>query len=443
MKLGRVSVFGLGRTGLSIVKAVAREGGHVTVYDESSREGLTKLHIADEAESLGAELVFGWDKSLPPPESPGELFVVNPAVDKRSAVLAYAASLGYEIVSEIEFAYRITKAPIVAITGTNGKSTTTVMTYLCLRACGVEAVLCGNIFGSGYNEVALTEAALDSNPDQVLVAEISSFQLEWVKDFRPIAAGITNISRDHMERYDSFEDYARAKLQIFAAQTQEDFAMVDERVRSVWMSEINPNLTLDTFDGNLDKEIVAQLPFAEHHNLLNAELALSLAHAALVHTGRVEPSRTPECILEGLKQFKGLAHRMERLGSKDGIEVINNSMCTNVEAVKASVRSIPGPSRILLGGKDKDLDFSPLKPLFSDGVHHAYAYGEAKTKIAEQIGAKLVYETRETALRAALDDARRGETVMLAPGCASTDQFRDFRHRGDVFRQLAKEWLES
>jgi UDP-N-acetylmuramoylalanine--D-glutamate ligase len=454
-----VSIFGLGRSGLAIAKAVIELGGRAVVYDQSAPDSLAKPEVLHEARALGAEVVLNWAGDLPALllENSG-LLVVNPAVDKRSPILAKAQAQGYELVSEVEFAYRISKAPIVAITGTNGKSTTTVMTYLCLKTCGVDAVLCGNIFGSGYMEVPLTEAALDSKPDQVLVAEISSFQLEWVKEFRPIAAGITNISEDHLERYDSFEDYAKTKLRIFRAQGMGDFGVIESGDLRTWVSEINASPSYMTFgedaaqtwiaDGKLTvlgTEVpLAELPFGETHNLRNAQLAALLAQAALVSTGRAQSEAPMQpCVLNGLKQFKGLAHRMERLGERNGVQLINNSMCTNVEAVKASVGSIPGPSRILLGGKDKDLDFRPLKELFNDGVHHAYVYGEAKTKITEQIGAKLVYETMEAALRAALDDARRGETVMLAPACASTDQFRDFRHRGDVFRQLAKEWLES
>lgn len=533
-----VAIFGLGRSGLAIAKAVIQLGGQATVYDQSSPDKLSKPEILEEARALGAEVVMDWDGVLPPPSSispavafefePGAeppntqdltlnaALIVNPAVDMRSPILKAAQEQGYEILSEVEFAFRISRAPILAITGTNGKSTTTVMTYLCLKECGIDAILCGNIFGSGYPEIPLTEAALSSSEDQILVAEISSFQLEWVKQFKPVSAGITNIWPDHLDRYDTFEQYAATKHRVFSAQDKADFAIVkanDPVVRApgtvptsrrgrrpLFPQPPSPRggegglpqvLTFgatgeharvdERFLTVLDKQVkLEDLPFSEPHNHTNATMAALLAYGALkgisetrpgskaaqiiekaqiqsdekratktnAYNQRLQDSNKPVhvlpwCILDGLKRFKGLAHRMELVGEKNGVRVINNSMCTNPDAVLKSATSLRGPNHVLIGGRNKDLDFRPLKHYFSNGMHHAYTYGEARNQLSEQIGTELVYETMEDALRAALDAARSGEVVMLAPGCASTDQFRDFRHRGDVFRQLAKEWLES
>ena len=504
-----VAIFGLGRSGLAIARAVISHGSRAIVYDQSSTERLAKPELLGSALDLGAQVNLGWDGSLPSPEAPGQMFVVNPAVDQRHESLQSAVQLGYEVVSEVEFAYRISRAPIVAITGTNGKSTTTVMTYLCLRECGMDAVLCGNIFGSGYNEVPLTEAALNSEPGQVLVAEISSFQLEWVSQFKPISAGITNIWPDHLNRYDSFEDYSKTKQRIFGAQDASDFAVVRandpvvripgkaatarigrrsrgetaigaDAPRTLTFGATGDHARVDErFLTILDKQVkLTELPFSEAHNYSNAQMAALLAYGALramsedrsdlakrtiesaiaesqaqrssrsnAYTQRQIDASQPEhvlpnCIVQGLKSFHGLAHRMEFVGEKDGIRLINNSMCTNPDAVLKSATSLRGPNHILIGGQDKDLDFSPLRHYFSSGMHKAYVYGQAREKLSEQIGTKLVYRTMEEALRAALSAARSGEVVMLAPGCASADQFRDFRERGDVFKQLAKEWLE-
>ncbi|MBC8065018.1 MAG: UDP-N-acetylmuramoyl-L-alanine--D-glutamate ligase [Chlorobia bacterium] len=544
-----VNVFGLGRSGLAIAKAAVALGGSATIYDQSSPAKLAKPEILEDARALGAEVLMDWDGVLPPcgplegvgsvgyfPNPPQEKddadpfgefgdtpkppqggllpwLVVNPAVDMRSPILKAAQDQGYEILSEIEFAYRISKAPIIAITGTNGKSTTTVMTYLCLKQCGIDAVLCGNILGSGYPEVPLTEAALNSHPEQILVAEISSFQLEWVKHFRPLSAGITNIWPDHLDRYDSFEQYAATKQRIFSAQTAGDFAIVkanDPVVRAPGVTDSLPRtrrtptsqpppplgkgereLIVLTFGATgeharvderfltvLDKQIkLDELHFTEHHNHANASMAALIAYGALkgsagsnpkakqiieqakleadqkraaktnAYNQRLQEANKPEhilpsCILEGLKEFRGIAHRMEFVGEKGGVRVINNSMCTNPDAVLKSATSLKGPNHVLVGGRNKGLDFRPLKHYFSNRMHHAYVYGEARNKLSEQIGTDLVYEKMEDAARAALDAARSGEVVMLAPGCASTDQYRDFRDRGDVFKQLAKEWLE-
>jgi UDP-N-acetylmuramoylalanine--D-glutamate ligase len=506
---GPVAIFGLGRSGLAIARAAISQGSQATVYDQSAAGDLAKPEILARALELGANLQLGWNGDLPPPETPGQLLVVNPAVDKRHKTLSSAVRLGYEVVSEVEFAYRISKAPIVAVTGTNGKSTTTVMTYLCLRECGIDAILCGNIFGSGYEEAPLSEAALNSNPNQILVAEISSFQLEWVREFKPISAGITNIWPDHLNRYESFEDYSETKQRVFGAQDELDFAVVranDPVVRIPGRGtggkigrrsrEGNPDLTHrprtltfgatgeharvdERFITILDKQVrLDELPFSEPHNHSNAQMAGLLAYGALKAMSErhheqakavigkaiaessanraarrnaynqwqleaAQPAHVlPGGIIDGLRAFRGLAHRMEFVGEKNGIRLINNSMCTNPDAVLKSATSLRGPNHILIGGQDKDLDFSPLKHYFSSGMHKAYVYGQAREKLSEQIGTKLVYRTMEEALRAALDAARSGEVVMLAPGCASSDQFRDFRERGDVFKQLAKEWLE-
>ena len=507
-----VSVFGLGRSGLAIAKAVIRMGGTVTVYDQASREGLAKPEALDAVRELGAEVVLDWNGVLPNPPAPHSILVVNPAVDMRNPILQSAKEQGYELISEIEFAFRISKAPIVAITGTNGKSTTTVMTYVCLTHCGVDAILCGNIFGSGYPEVPLTEAALNSNENQVLVAEISSFQLEWIKDFQPVSAGITNIWPDHLDRYDSFDQYVATKHRIFTAQTSSDFAIVRAndpvvhapgtptpvrrlRGRKVPIEEtVGEFPTIlsfgatgeharidDRFLSVLDKHVkLNELPFSEPHNHTNAAMAALLAYGALKSiSSRWPDSRAatviikaqieaedqfaaksnaynqraleanrpkhvlPQCILEALKSFGGLEHRMEIVGERNGVRVVNNSMCTNPDAVLKSATSLRGPNHVLIGGRNKDLDFRPLRHYFANGMHHAYVYGESRSILSEQIGTKLVYEKMEDAARAALEAAKSGEVVMLAPGCASTDQFRDFRHRGDVFRKLAKEWLES
>ncbi|MBN9502490.1 MAG: UDP-N-acetylmuramoylalanine--D-glutamate ligase [Armatimonadetes bacterium 55-13] len=507
MKNSRIAVFGLGRSGLAIARGALAQGAHPHVFDQANADSLLKPEILEEARTEGITVTLGWDGKLP---EGLDLLVVNPAVDMRSAILREAVEAGIEVISEVEFAFRISKAPIIAITGTNGKSTTTVMTYICLKACGIDAVLCGNIFGSGYPEVPMTEAALRSTPDQILVAEISSFQLEWVREFKPVSAGITNIWPDHLDRYDSFEQYAATKQRIFNAQDENDFAVVkahDPVVKAPGQSAAvrrgrrpAPELigvktpTVLTFGATgeharvderfltvLDKQVkIEELTYSEPHNYTNACMAGLLAFGALKASSRIHPEgvaakvvaeaekeaeasraarRTaynerqleankpqwilPAAILEGLRSFTGIAHRMEFVGERDGIRVINNSMCTNPDAVLKSAMALRGPNHILIGGRNKDLDFRPLRNYFANGMHHAYLYGEARQSLTEQIGHFPTFERMEDAFAAAVDAARSGEVVMLAPGCASSDQFRDFRHRGDVFKQIAKEWLEQ
>jgi UDP-N-acetylmuramoylalanine--D-glutamate ligase len=533
----RIAIFGLGRSGLAIGRAAQALGAFPHVVDEKPLAELPKRDAYDQAVALGIPVTLAWDGSFVEGAARPDMLVANPAIPKNHPKLLHAVAAGIEVISEVEFASRISQAPIVAITGTNGKSTTTVMTYLALRACGIDAVLCGNIFGSGYPEVPMTEAALESTPDQVLVAEVSSFQLEWVADFEPIAAGITNIWPDHLDRYLSFEDYAQTKHRIFACQDEDDFAVVkandpmvvppggaDTRYRSrrtrrssgTSGSPVRPmadsamdsgenspgqaapdahgraaHATVLTFGATgeharveeMDLVILNErvrldsLPFSEPHNYVNAGMAALLAYGALKNIASKRPDsvpgdlireaeareaarrkagksvydlRTPEpplmalppAIVDGLRQFKGLAHRMEEVGAREGVRVVNNSMCTNPDAVIKSAMALRDPAHLLIGGVNKGLDFGPLRHYLANQRHRAYLFGTDAADLNAMLGGNHpVFRTLEEAFAAATEGAVSGEVIMLAPGCASTDQFRDFRERGDVFRHIAKEWL--
>ena len=507
----RIAIFGLGRSGLAIGRAALELGATPHVFDQKKLEDLPKRDAYDEAIAAGIEVTLGWDGTFDTSEI--DLIVTNPAVDRRHPALAKAIQDSIEVISEVEFAYRISQAPIVAITGTNGKSTTTVMTYLCLKACGEQPVLCGNIFGSGYDEVPMTEAALHSTPEQTLVVEVSSFQLEWVKFFKPVAAGITNIWPDHLDRYTGFEEYAAAKQRLFERMNCEDYVVVKAndpvvvapggrssayRLRRLRISggasvvaESIPTVLSFGATGEHAKveeqalQILNQrvrlddLPFSEPHNYTNACMAALLAYGALKNRAWHEPdshaasllataeqrerhkvkaSRTvydgrlpegpvaalPIEIVEGLKSFHGLAHRMEPLGEKGGVRVINNSMCTNPDAVIKSAASVRDPAHLLIGGVNKGLDFKPLRHYLANHRHHAYLFGSDAKQLNEMLGGGYpIFDTMRQAFDEATRNAVKGEVIMLAPGCASTDQFRDFRDRGIVFKAMAKEWLST
>lgn len=452
MKGKRVGVFGLGRSGLGVAKAALHLGAHAIVADQSLESSLSKPELAVQARELGAELVLGWAGDW---RDLGVDFVVtNPAVNRRHPKLLGAVAASIPVIGEVEFAGRISKAPIVALTGTNGKSTTAVMTYLCVQACGQEAVLCGNIYGSGYPESALTDAALASTPDQVLVAEISSFQLEWVQDFHPVSAGITNITSDHLDRYESVQEYFEAKANLLNNLGVGDFAVLpadDSRLfaptaaatlrfgiagSDAWADE--EGMTI--LGRRVPKSVV---DFEDAHNYLNAGTAALLTYGLLKHKG-LAGDTCPDGIIEGLRKFRPLAHRMERLGSKNGVEIINNSMCTNPGAVIKSSQSVGKPQHLLLGGVNKKLEFEPLRVYLASHPQHLYLYGSNAADLSTMLGGTYpVFSTLKEAFEAAVQLARPGEAVMLSPGCASSDQFRDFVDRGETFRGMAKEWLNS
>ncbi len=538
MKGQRIAIYGLGRSGLAIARAALSLGAVPTVYDKARPDQMIKQDVLTDVRSLGIEMHLGWEGRFDPASV--DMLVTNPGVDMRSTVLQQAVTDGIEVVSEVEFAYRVLEArqdpnaampqrpnariPIVAITGTNGKSTTTVMTYLALQECGIDAVLCGNIFGTGFPEIPLTEAALNAKPNQVLVAEISSFQLEWVSHFSPAVAGITNIAPDHLDRYDSFGQYSATKFRIFAGQDDGDYAVIEGGTAFQAVSDSGFQPEIQDQDGpgthrlEGDATVVGRHPRlsalprlltfgpdGEHaqvrgteieifdkviethemqvvgaHNYSNAAMAGLMAFATLAWlakedrlpafsssrlmamarivdakadgplgrrhqtTDRSPQATVPDCIVTALKAFKGIEHRMEFVGEKNGVKIINNSMCTNPEAVVASAKAIDATQHLLIGGKDKDLPFKPVKDLLSQSLHKAYLYGEAKDSLNNQLGGGFsTYNSLQDAFRAATEKARPGEVIMLAPGCASTDQFNDFRDRGNVFKKIAKEWLES
>jgi len=473
----RIAVLGLGRSGLAVARAARRRGASVVVFDEQIRDAIAKPDIAEDAEREGIDVRYGWQGEF---ETGIGLLVSNPAIPKTHRALAAARAAGIEVASEVEFAYRISRAPIVAITGTNGKSTSTVMTYLALRAADLAPVLCGNIFGSGYPEVPLTEAADASEPHQTLVAEISSFQLEQVSTFRPVAAGITNISDDHLDRYESFADYAATKQRIFAAQTSADFAVVrahDPVVRAPKGPTVF-RFGATAEDAHVEEDALSfwnrrvplsRFKFTEPHNASNAAFAALLAYGAIRSRSATDPEakrmldaalaaatpkasvyrRTtppvhamPDAVIEGLAEFDHIAHRMEYVGTRNGVRIINNSMCTNPDAVIKSAQAVKDPVHLLIGGANKGLNFMPLRNYLANGRNHAYLFGTAASELNEMLGGRYpVFTTMAEAFAAAAAKAVDGEVVMLAPGCASTDQFRDFRERGDVFTQIAKEWL--
>ena len=443
----RIAILGAGRSGVAIALAAQKRGAIPTVYDVKKSPFLAKSE--NRLRDSGIPLVAGHGGSFSPTDA--DILVTSPGVDHRKPILQDAKELGIEVIGEIEFAFRISKAPIVAITGTNGKSTTTVMTWLCLQALGHEATLCGNIYGSGYEEIPLTEAADHATDDQVLVAEISSFQLEWVRDFHPRCAAITNIKPDHLNRYDSFEDYVSTKHRIYRRMAEGDIYVCHDdpighsRVPLPRFAIAHTRLDKEAFYLGSERIPFSSLPFHGAHNYANAAMAGLLS--ASFHAGGVDcmTCTDAKAVLEGLRGLNGLSHRMEQIGERNGVVLINNSMCTNPEAILVSSKSLGSKHQhLLIGGVAKDLDFGRLQPYLKDTGIDVYLYGEDGFKICTQLGGGYsVFRTMAEAFQAAARKANPGDVIMLAPGCASLDQYQDFRARGDEFKQIAKEWLKN
>lgn len=447
----RVAIAGMGVSGLAVAKAVQQCGGHPVVFDQNPGDVPRILAAVDQLQSAGIEAVTSWHGRMDSKEF--DTLVVSPGLPPNHPVFS---DMEGKIMGEIEFAYQVAEAPILAITGTNGKSTSTVMLWLTLAGAGEEVALCGNIAGSGYPEKVFSSAAMEVSPSGFLVAEVSSAQLETITKFRPKVATITNITEDHLDRYGSMAAYRAAKFNLISQLKEDDFVVLNldqDTVSEAEIREKNPEVKIIGFSasgravgtGSSRREgewlwlgerrlKISDLPFFGEHNIVNAMCAYEMARCVSEKSG----------LVDGLLEFRNLENRMEPVGQKRGISVINNSMCTNPEAVVASSRSLEGKQHILMGGKTKNMDFSPVKEYLGSVPHEVYVFGPEPEKINGMIGGNWPsFLSLEDAFRSAILRAKSGEVILLAPGCASAEPFANFRERGDAFRKLAMEWLND
>jgi UDP-N-acetylmuramoylalanine--D-glutamate ligase len=450
----RVAVIGAGHSGCAAAGALIRRGAQVELYD---RKPLTELTLAQPLQAHGVALHAETD--APQTLQGYDLVIVSPGVPPSHPIFALAEQAGVPVWSEIELAYRISPAPIIAITGTNGKTTTTMLIHHILRTMGLKARLCGNIAGT-EGDLTLTEAAEAAAPDEWLVAEVSSFQLMHTHAFRPRIAVITNIREDHLDYHGSWEAYALAKAKILANLGAGDWAVLngeDEGIQRMLTltslshavgeggrgGEDKPSLIFFTAahpvvqlkDGTLNLTETPMLALQGSHNLENA---LAAAHVAAILGCTVQQLR------DALATFKGVPHRMEFVGEWGSVQYINNSMCTNADALEKSLQATPKPCIVIAGGVDKNDSIQQIADSIARHARFALLIGRDGQAIGDAL-AELGYttweyaETLENAVRGAKARARAGETVILAPGCASFDQFRNFAHRGDEFKRIVAE----
>ena len=451
----RVAVAGMGVSGLALGRAIRELGGEPVVFDEKQNDHPSIMSAVDKLDSYGVPAVTGWHGRLDPQEF--DLLVVSPGFPQGHPSIRDMVSNGKDVWSEVEFAYRVSKAPILAVTGTNGKSTTSVLLWLLLRGAGESAVLCGNIAGSGYPETTLTEAALRSNQTDFLIAEVSSYQLEWVSKFRPKVAAVTNITPDHMDRYKLFSDYFNTKLNIFSEMGHGDFVVINGDEPSVSMQAVTDNvsdlasivtfspsgtvpatgvtarngvhLELSGFPLNLN-----DLPLYGEHNVTNAMMAWEMAACVTAPN---------DGMVQALRDFKGLDNRMERLGEKNGTVIVNNSMCTNPAAVIASSQSVGQRQHLLMGGVTKNLDFGVVGEYLQNTDHKVYVFGPGAEHMITMLGYQWpTFPSLEAAFGAATQSAKPGETILLSPGCASAEPYANFKERGEAFRAMVRDWLD-
>jgi UDP-N-acetylmuramoylalanine--D-glutamate ligase len=442
----RVLVVGLGKSGVASALFLKAHGSRVTVSDAKSGDELRNEIPALLDHGITVETGGHGERTF----REQDLIVVSPGVPVDAPLLQQARALGEMVIGEIELAAQFLPGPIVAITGSNGKTTTTTLTGEILTAGGLPTLVGGNI---GTPAISLAERA---TRETVIVLEVSSFQLETIETFRPKISVVLNVTPDHLDRHRTFEAYVDAKARLFENQRGDDFAVLNEddatcvamaartKAQVFWFSRLKEvSQGAWVRDGNIlfrdgsgeksQREImqVSEIPLKGAHNLENV-LAAVCAGALM--------GCAPEKIRQAVREFKAVEHRLEFVATIKGVDYYNDSKATNVDATIKALESFPANIHLILGGKDKGSDYSVLNELLRQRVKRVYTIGAAAEKIESQIGAASVEIVRavtlENAVRKANAVAETGDVVLLAPACASFDQFKSYEHRGRVFKEI-------
>jgi len=452
-----ILVIGLGRSGVASAQTLRERGAAVYATDDKPRGELAEAiaHI----EGFGARF-------LAPEEVRGILSslsgaVVSPGVPLNGALVRCVQSANVPVFSEIEVAYRLCKAPIVAVTGTKGKSTTTSLLGHLFRACGKKVHVGGNIGNPLIREV------LDANPGDWVVAEVSSFQLESIRSFRPRVSVILNISADHLDRYYSMDEYAEAKYRIFANQNERDYFvgnLDDERIaqlhwhteetrvhaRQLWftMSGRHEHASMflrgdavvyTPFHGDprpIEILRLPDIPLAGRHNVQNVMAALLAGLAA---------DLDPRELRDAVGSFEAMAHRLQPVADAGGVLFVDDSKATNPGSVIAALRAYERPIVLIAGGKSKNTDFTELGRLIDQRVKALVLIGEAAHDLAAHVRRTPIHHAGSIheAVRRAHDLAVPGDVVLLSPACASFDMFRSAEDRGEQFAAAVRDITEA
>jgi UDP-N-acetylmuramoylalanine--D-glutamate ligase len=440
----RVLVVGLGKSGVASALFLQARGARVTVSDAKPQDQLgheipvlLDHGIAVETGGHGERTFRGQD-----------LIVVSPGVPVDSGPLVQARALGESVIGEIELASRFLPKNIVAITGSNGKTTTTALAGEIIAAGGFPALVGGNI---GTPAISLVERA---TAETVVVLEVSSFQLETIQTFRPKISVLLNITPDHLDRHRTFAAYTDAKARIFENQQADDFTVLNAddptcvglasrtRAQVCWFSRKQEGkegayvrdgrVLFRDAKGQREIMLVSEIPLKGAHNLENSMAAICVG--ALMGC-------EAQGIRKAVQDFKAVEHRLEYVATIRGVEYYNDSKATNVDATIKALESFRGNIHLILGGKDKDSDYSLLNDLLRQRVKRVYTIGAAAGKIESQIQTAVEIDhagTLETALKHAEATAEAGDIVLLAPACASFDQFQNYEHRGRAFKEMVQ-----
>jgi UDP-N-acetylmuramoylalanine--D-glutamate ligase len=436
-----VLVLGLGRSGMAAASLLQRDGARVVVRDEA--EGFQLEERANRLRQLGVRVELGnqFDTT-----ARFDLAVLSPGIAPERPLVT--GLNGTPVLSELELAYRFCLCPVIAVTGTNGKTTTTELIDAMLQSCGKRSAAAGNN-GNAFSDAVANTAGLDA-----LVLETSSFQLEKIEQFRPDIAIWLNLTPDHIDRHGSMEAYARAKARMFENQNRDDFAIlsvsvlpwahkvgvqIKSRIITISAYGQEADLWVDWTDGQTIwsrlpecRGILMKMSETNLRGLHNAENILATFAAGLAMKLPVADIREAIC------SYCPEPHRCEVVCVKNGVTYINDSKATNVDAVEKALRALTSPVVLIAGGRNKRLDFSTIKEVVREKVKLAVILGEAQDRICEAWAGSTMCaraDSMRQAVKMAVSAARTGDTVLLSPACASFDMFESYEHRGEEFKR--------
>jgi UDP-N-acetylmuramoylalanine--D-glutamate ligase len=428
-----IAVLGAGLSGSAAALLLSSEGAQVTVLDSDTEKNLLKSTI-DNLRTQGVQVICG--AAADEDSSTYQMAILSPGIDPASPLARNFLTRGIEIISELELGWRFCEIPVIAVTGTNGKTTTTELLAQMLNACGQRTIACGNI------GKPLSEVAREKQPFDVLTVEVSSFQLEAIRTFHPSISLWLNFAPDHLDRYRSVADYRAAKLRIFENQTDTDVAVVNVsekfpaiRPRKITFSAYSDRGDFQLSNGAIVYQNQAVLRLSDTklrglHNIENLMATLAAGMARGLSFSQMAPA---------LGNYEPRPHRCEFVREIDGVDYVNDSKATNLDAVEKALRAQTRPVVLIAGGKNKGFTFDPLRSLVKEKVHSTILIGEMAESIRRSWSGAVLCEIANSladAVERAYASARPGEVVLFSPGTSSFDMFKSYADRGDQFRAL-------
>ncbi len=440
----KIIVIGMGKTGIATARFLGKQGAKVVVTDEKPVD-----QWSVEFKQIAQEKWLEVGDYNPRILTGACIVIPSPGVAPDNEILVEALKRNIPVISEIELAYLVLKVPLIAVTGTNGKTTTTTLLGEILRKSGKKAFVGGNI------GTPLIEYAETPQTDDFIVAEISSFQLQWIKKFRPFIAVLLNITCDHINYHGSFAEYHRVKARIFANQTKTDWAILNaadpeqedmDRVINAQVVKFSSKNCLPRGIFIKNKDIVLRIPGQKEEKYSLSIINLPGLHNVENVMAAIVAARLCGCsqedIIAAVGDFRGLPHRIEFAGAKNSIKFYDDSKGTNVGSVLRALETFAQPVILLLGGRDKDGDFESLRPLIKTKTKKVILFGEARERIASLIGGDVpvLKKTKlREAVQSAYQEAQSGDVVLLSPGCASFDEFANYKERGNFFKDVVRD----